>query len=102
MPLFVAPRGAAQAPYVQPTKFQRGDYLGLSQTRDAIAVRATNLQRRNSMQKKVMAVAVAGALGALVAPAAVAQTSTVQIGGSIHLIYVQSRAKNSLPLNASG
>jgi len=52
------------------------------------------------MQKTVMAVAVAGALGALAAPPVLAQTSTVQIGGSIHLIYVQSRGKNSGPNGA--
>jgi len=55
------------------------------------------------MQKKVMAVAVAGALGALAVPsAAFAQASTVQIGGSIHLIYAISRPHNALPTNAVG
>jgi predicted porin len=49
------------------------------------------------MQKKLMAVAVAGALGALAAPqAAQAQISNVQIGGSLNFIYVPSHnPKNS-------
>lgn len=51
------------------------------------------------MNKKAMAVAVAGAL---VAPGvALAQTSTVQIGGSIHLIYAVQHDPNGGLANAS-
>lgn len=39
------------------------------------------------MNKKLMAAAVAGALGVAVPGLALAQTSTVQIGGAVHLIY---------------
>lgn len=52
------------------------------------------------MQKKLMAVAVASAVGALVAPtAAVAQTSTVQIGGSLTMFYYSHNPNNpALPV----
>jgi len=46
------------------------------------------------MNKKVMAVAVAGAL-AVPAAAALAQTSTVQVGGSINVLYYQHSPNNA-------
>ena len=45
------------------------------------------------MNKKVMAIAVAGAL-AVPAASALAQTSTVQIGGSFNLLYYQHNPNN--------
>ena len=45
------------------------------------------------MNKKVMAVAVAGAF-ALPASVALAQTSTVQIGGSVTLLYSSVKHQN--------
>jgi len=47
------------------------------------------------MNKKVMAAAVAGALGVAVPGLALAQSSTVQIGGGVHLIYGQHNPGNA-------
>ncbi len=53
------------------------------------------------MNKKLMAAAVAGALGVAVPGLALAQSSTVQIGGGVHLIYGHARTGNGAGAGAS-
>src|SRR4051812_37394296 len=69
-----------------------GEVLGPSQTRDAVAPKQKNLQRRFGMQKKLMAVAVAGAIAA--PGIALAQTSTVQVGGVLTAFYYFTKPNN--------
>jgi predicted porin len=73
-----------------------GRFLGQSETRDSIAPKARKSSKESLMNKKAVALAVAGALGGLTMPAAaLAQTSTVQIGGSLTVFYYHADANNA-------
>jgi predicted porin len=78
--------------------------LGLSQTRDAIGPGKTNFKGEFGMQKKLLAVAVAGALAAPLLAQAASSGSTVQIYGQAEWEYgrlEQGRGRPSVDYNES-